>query len=42
MINDPLPNIIIILVDDLGEEWVSCYGAEDINRPILTDWHRAV
>ena len=24
------PNILIILVDNLGKEWLSCYGAEDI------------
>ena len=27
------PNIILILVDDLGKEWVSAYGAEDIVTP---------
>lgn len=27
------PNIVLILVDDLGKEWVSCYGAEDISTP---------
>jgi len=27
------PNIIFIMVDDLGKEWVSCYGAEDIRTP---------
>jgi len=27
------PNIILIMVDDLGKEWVSCYGAEDISTP---------
>lgn len=27
------PNIILILVDDLGKEWLSCYGAEDIQTP---------
>lgn len=27
------PNIIFILVDDLGKEWVSCYRAENIQTP---------
>jgi arylsulfatase A-like enzyme len=27
------PNILFIMVDDLGKEWVSCYGAEDIQTP---------
>lgn len=27
------PNILFIMVDDLGKEWVSCYGAEDIKTP---------
>ena len=27
------PNIIFIMVDDLGKEWISCYGAEDIETP---------
>jgi len=27
------PNILLILVDDLGKEWISCYGAEDISTP---------
>lgn len=27
------PNIIFIMVDDLGKEWVSCYGAKDIQTP---------
>ena len=27
------PNILFILVDDLGKEWVSCYGADNINTP---------
>ena len=29
------PNIILILVDDLGLEWVSAYGAEDIETPAI-------
>ncbi len=27
------PNILFILVDDLGKEWISCYGAEGIETP---------
>jgi len=29
------PNILFIMVDDLGPEWVSAYGAEDIETPHL-------
>ncbi|MCP4642866.1 MAG: sulfatase-like hydrolase/transferase, partial [bacterium] len=27
------PNILFILVDDLGKEWISCCGAQDIETP---------
>jgi len=27
------PNIIVILADDLGKEWIGCYGADDIRTP---------
>jgi len=27
------PNILFIMVDDLGKEWVSCYGGEEIQTP---------
>lgn len=27
------PNIIVVLVDDLGKEWLSCYGSEDLQTP---------
>lgn len=30
---DGPPHILVILVDDLGKEWLSCYGAEDIQTP---------
>ena len=29
----PQPNIVFILIDDLGKEWISAYGAEDIKTP---------
>ena len=29
------PNILFILVDDLGKEWISCYGAEGISTPAI-------
>jgi arylsulfatase A-like enzyme len=28
-----LPNVVFILLDDLGKEWISCYGAEGIQTP---------
>ncbi|QDV20497.1 Arylsulfatase precursor [Gimesia panareensis] len=31
----PQPNILFIMVDDLGKEWVSCYGAEGIQTPAI-------
>jgi arylsulfatase A-like enzyme len=31
--NSQRPNILFIMVDDLGKEWISCYGAEDIETP---------
>jgi arylsulfatase A-like enzyme len=27
------PNILFILADDLGKEWIGCYGADDIETP---------
>lgn len=27
------PNILFIMVDDLGKDWVECYGADDIKTP---------
>ena len=29
------PNIIFIMVDDLGKEWISCYGADSISTPSI-------
>jgi arylsulfatase A-like enzyme len=31
------PNLIFIMVDDLGTEWVSCYGATDIKTPVIDE-----
>lgn len=30
---EPKPNIILLLVDDLGKEWISCYGADSMQTP---------
>ncbi len=27
------PNILFIMVDDLGKDWISCYGADEIETP---------
>ena len=27
------PNILFMMVDDMGKEWVNCYGGEDIKTP---------
>ena len=27
------PNIIFVLLDDLGKEWISCYGGDNIETP---------
>ena len=27
------PNILLIMVDDLGKDWIRCYGADDIQTP---------
>ena len=26
-------NLVLIMMDDLGKEWISCYGADDIETP---------
>ena len=31
------PNIIFIMVDDLGKEWISCYGSESIKTPNIDE-----
>ncbi len=32
-VNRKQPNILFIMLDDLGPEWVGCYGAEGIETP---------
>ena len=27
------PNVVFILVDDLGKDWIGCYGADEIQTP---------
>jgi hypothetical protein len=34
------PNIIFILLDDLGKEWISCYGGEGIETPNIDQCSR--
>lgn len=34
------PNILFIMVDDLGKEWINCYGADDIDTPNIDDLAR--
>ena len=35
------PNILFILIDDLGKEWLSCYGAEDVMTPAIDELARS-
>ena len=34
------PNILFIMLDDLGKEWISAYGAEDIQTPNIDELAR--
>jgi len=34
------PNILFVMVDDLGPEWISCYGAEGIETPYIDELAR--
>lgn len=34
------PNVIVILADDLGYGDLKCYGAKNVETPMLTNWHR--
>ena len=34
------PNIIFIMVDDLGPEWIGCCGAEGIETPVIDELAR--
>ncbi|MFH5805671.1 sulfatase-like hydrolase/transferase [Alienimonas sp. DA493] len=27
------PNVLFIMVDDLGKDWIGCYGADDVETP---------
>ena len=30
---EPPPNLLFLMVDDLGKDWIGCYGADDIQTP---------
>ena len=30
-------NFLLIMVDDLGKEWISCYGSEDVKTPHIDE-----
>lgn len=34
------PNILFIMVDDLGKEWISCYGGQEMKTPRVDDLAR--
>jgi len=31
------PNIVLFLIDDLGKEWIGCYGADSIQTPNIDE-----
>ena len=31
------PNIVFILIDDLGKEWISCYGSSSVRTPYIDE-----
>ncbi len=33
--HDDRPNIVLVMADDLGKEWLSCYGGEEMQTPNL-------
>ena len=33
IVSNEKPNIIFILIDDLGKEWISCYGSSSVRTP---------
>ena len=35
------PNILLIMVDDLGKDWIGCYGADDIETPRIDQLARS-
>lgn len=35
VIGEERPNIIFIMVDDLGKDWINCYGGDNIQTPYI-------